>query len=268
VGLSATTLREQQRWLLDAVTQPVTALDAPCAVPLNEHLQRLRGGETEAALRLGIYRHAYFARLVECLADDYPAVLAMLGERDFEALALSFIGQFPSQSPSLNLYGARFPRHCRHWPDPRGGFVADLARLEWAIVEVIHAESRAVIGDLTPGAGRAADSLRFVPNPALRLLTFDHDVGAVYQHLQMGDGVAADVPLAPQPSSLVVCRVQDRIWRVGVPGEELGLLRLLLRGVPLGCALTQVSAHVPLDPEVVQRAFSNWVSCGFFSGVA
>ncbi|MEK7821245.1 MAG: putative DNA-binding domain-containing protein, partial [Pseudomonadota bacterium] len=38
---------------------------------------------SSAGDRLNVYRQSYFARLIECVADDYPALQYLLGEDGF-----------------------------------------------------------------------------------------------------------------------------------------------------------------------------------------
>ena len=82
-----------------------------------------------AAERLAIYRDGYRARLVECLADDYPAVRHLLGAEAFEAIAHAYVDKHPSRSPNLNAFGRLMPAflaaHATHardamWPASNG----------------------------------------------------------------------------------------------------------------------------------------------------
>src|SRR5688572_24287524 len=69
-----------------------------------------------AGQRVAIYRDAYRARLVECLADDYPGVAYLFGTETFRDLCQHYIRDVPPRG-SLNFYGARFAGYClRHAP--------------------------------------------------------------------------------------------------------------------------------------------------------
>ncbi len=265
-------LRAQQHWLLSVVQQPLSSLDDDSSVWLGDQNQHVRGGADEAAARLGIYRHGYFARLVECLEDDYPAVRAVLGSDDFELLCLEFISAHPSHSPSLNFYGAPFAEYCRSWDDPRAAFVSDLARLEWAVVEAIHAESLPQLPNLAQLVGADFSRVHLQANPSLRLLGFGFDVGAVYQGFKAteeGDEFElAELPL-PAATNLAVCRAGDRIWRVSIAAELSPVLERLLNGDSLGTAIERgtAGAEESVTPAELQEAFANWVGCGFFCAV-
>jgi len=264
-----TRLRAQQRWLLSVVRQPLASLSDDGSVWLDDFDQQVCGGADEAAARLGIYRHGYFARLVECLEDDYPAVRATLGGDAFEALCLGFITRHPSHGPSLNFYGAPFADYCDSWDDLRAAFARDLARLEWAVVEAIHAESRPQLSNLAQLAEVDLSTVRLQTNPSLRLLHFDYDVGEVYQTFREAseDFELRELP-ARAASSLAVCRAGDRIWRVAVEPGLAPVLEQLMAGNSLGMAIDAMDeAQGSLSPNQLQEAFANWVGCGFFCAV-
>src|SRR5262245_39459472 len=87
-----------QTWLFDIVTHPSSVSDgviraasnAP-ALATSDADTLIEAGRLSAADRLAIYRNGYFARLTECLADDYPHVLGALGESTFSTLCKDFI---------------------------------------------------------------------------------------------------------------------------------------------------------------------------------
>src|SRR5688500_13475425 len=178
------TLREQQAWFLAASTHAdgvaAGAEHASQALGRSLAIQTCltESATLSAAERLEIYNTGYFGRLVECLTDDYSALAHLLGEERFDALARAYIDAFPSRSPSLNAYGARMAEFCGTLSEPWAPIAVDLARLEWALVEVIHAPSSP---SLTTGALAAIPSTRWqtarlIPSPTLRLLCCDHPV--------------------------------------------------------------------------------------------
>ena len=58
--------------------------------------------------RLQIYANAYFARLFECLHEEFPALLHALGEETFDAFAFGYLQQYPSRSYTLAELGRNF----------------------------------------------------------------------------------------------------------------------------------------------------------------
>jgi hypothetical protein len=266
-------LRDQQRWFALSSTHrggvhegaglASRSIGRPSAI---EHWLT-DGPSLTAAERLAIYGEGYFARLVECLADDYPALRHFLGEEPFESLARAYIDAFPSRSPSLNAYGARMAAFCRTRAESWAPFAADLARLEWALVEVIHAPS---------APGLAADELaavpaerwktaRLTPSPTLRLLDFDYPVNDYYQAFR--DGLAPALP-ARTPSSTVVYRRGLPVTRRGLEPLAAMLLEDLISGCPLDSAVAELERRSGGRSDIVEKLplwLGSWVASGFFA---
>jgi hypothetical protein len=265
------TLGAEQRWLFERVTR----LDDGSACSRDafvDDVRWVREGRLPAARRIDVYRDAYVARLAECLADDYPAVAHALGPSEFRALCAGFIEAHPPTSSSLNFYGAPFAAFCATWPAAFAACVSDIARLEWAIVEAIHADAEVVLDAARLGAIPEADwdRARLVPSAALRVLDTAYPVHRHYRAFLDGDD-----PGLPEleASSVAVCRRGDDVWRIGLAAPFATLLGHLLNGLPLTSALDRVSAGdlaagEPPAVADVQRVFSEWVACGFFAGIA
>ena len=243
------TLRATQLWFERAVTTPESE---QAWVGEAEAASRLTAGpRMTARQRLEIYRRGYHARLIECLADDYPVLQRAMGTDAFEALGRAYVARYPSQGPSLNFYGrfmAPFLREGAPEATIPRGFAADLAALEWSIVEVIHAAAGdpltiEALGQVPPDAWAGA---RLVANTALRLQRFDHPVNAYFQ--QVRDGGALDVP-TPRPSATVVYRSGATVWRMDLTVPMFEVLQGLLAGEALAVALGRAEASLAnLDP--------------------
>ncbi len=242
------TLREEQLWFAGAVMN---------GTALEEADRRLTPGpKLGPRARLDVYRHAYEARLVECLADDYPVLKVALGEEAFDARCREYIARFPSEAPNLNAYGRRMPEVCT-------GFAADLARLEWAVVEVIHAAAGSPIPmeSLAAVPEEAWGGARLVASPALRLLTLEHPANDYFQAVLDGH-----VPAIPPPgaSATVVYRSGLTVWRMGLTPSMHRVLSALVDGEALEAALSLAEGE---PPEQVTAWFREWVSSGLFVGV-
>ena len=89
---------------------------------------------------LGVYRHAYVARLAEVLADDYEQLHAYLGDSGFAKFAKSYIAAHPSDRKSARDFG----RHVPEFLKADAGFakhpeLAEIARLEKALADAFDA---------------------------------------------------------------------------------------------------------------------------------
>lgn len=219
--------------------------------------------------RLQIYREGYRERLVECLADDYPALQFALGGDAFADLCCEYIAGRPSRSPSLNFFGRQMSRFCRarkRWLI--GAFAADLAALEWALVEVLHAGLVAPLSNdaLSRLPGEHWSSARFLPSAAVRLVRAAHPVNAYFQSFR--DGHSPRIP-EPKESATAVWRDGPTIWRKDLEPAEAAVLSRLFAGASIGQALAAIDRDSPEIPDAASIAtwFRHWVSNGFFIGL-
>ena len=268
-----------QEWIAAAILHPlgvsesvrekVSPLEEPVDIGDIERVvlpsQRLSGVE-----RLDIYRQAYRARLVECLADDYPVLQHALGETSFESLCHAYIDHRPSRSPNLNSFGRHLASFCCERSDERALFSADLATLEWAMVEVLHAApaARLSLEELQSIAPAAWPGARFAPSATVRVFEFSYPVGAYLQSVRIGEH-----PSLPSPgwSATAVFRDGATIWRMDLSRAMHTLLRSLFRGDSLGTAFDELAETglVTDDqgPEVM-RWFRDWVGHGIFGAIS
>ncbi|MDB4945629.1 MAG: hypothetical protein JWP97_5163 [Labilithrix sp.] len=276
--MSTHPLRDVQLWMVSAITGP-----APDAATRDIERFVKAGPRMSAEDRFDVYRLGYHARLVECLVDDYPVLSAMLGEALFGALCRAYVDRHPSTSPNLNAFGQNLPSFCRE-AELRGehagsfaelrAFAADLATLEWALVEVLHAEcpppvELSALATLPPESWSTA---RFVASDALRLHRFAYPVNEVFIANRMRDEVPA-VP-APRPTAVAVYRKDSTLWRMDLSPEMLLVLEPLVAGQSLGEALGALEETVT-DPAALEQIgthlmvwFREWVAAGFFTNIA
>jgi hypothetical protein len=248
-----------QRWFAGAVTgkSPPEGAVESLLTP---------GPRMTASERLDVYRAGYVSRLVECLADDYPALKHLLGEDAFEVLATAYVHAHPSGSPSLNAFGRALPDFVRESGIDGAAFASDLARLEWALVEAVHA---APADHLSPEALAAIapeswESARLRAAPSVRLLRFDHAVDAYLQAVR--DDRPATVVRAP--TATLVHRRGWVVWRRDLTPPMARLLEDLLEGATLGRALAAAVGEAGGEGAVdVTSWFQEWVAGGVFVGI-
>jgi hypothetical protein len=266
----ATSLAEVQRWMLGAITEPSATLAG---------IERVltAGPRLTAEDRLEVYRTGYRARLLECLRDDYPVLAQTVGEDCFDALGHAYIEAHPSSNPNLNFFGRHMAALCRSADvpglSPFRTFVVGLAALEWAMVEVLHAEVPAPF-DLAALQAIPLDAwatARFVVSDAVRLLRFDHPVNPYYQACRMGQR-PAELP-SPAPSATVVYRRDVALWRMDLTPAMTDVLDALLTGASIGDALARMGIDTT-DADALAEAersvmvwFREWVNGGLFGGV-
>jgi hypothetical protein len=240
------------------------------------HAERLltRGPQLAPLERLEVYRRAYHARLIECLLDDYPALAHALGEDAFDALCRAYIARHPSTGPNLNSFGRSMVEFClseANGLDVLRGFAADLAALEWAMVEVIHAptaEPLTLAGLAEVPVERWADA-QLVATTAFRLLQFDYPVNVYFQAFR--DGKTPTIP-APARSAAAVYRSGPTLWRMDLTEPACALLQAIASGQTLGTSLEEAAAALSGVSEEdaagrVMSWFRDWVASGLFARV-
>ncbi|HVW30674.1 MAG TPA: DNA-binding domain-containing protein [Polyangiaceae bacterium] len=265
-----TSLRELEEGMVEAIT----GSEAAAAVAAS----RITAGPSLSARdRLEIYRFGYRARLVECLDDDYPILARTLGQGAFERLADQYIDRFPSRSPSLNAFGRRMAELCRDADlgehDGLRPFLGELASLEWALVEIIHAKEPPPfdLAALKAIPVERWSTARLLRSDAVRVLHFEYPVNAFYQACRTRDELPR-IP-SPSPSATAVYRRSWKLWRMDLTPAMTRVLDALLAGMTIAESLGRIGVDES-DPDALAEAersvmvwFSEWMQGGFFAGV-
>jgi hypothetical protein len=231
-----------------------------------------------AADRLAIYRRAYFARLLDCLKAEYPAVLHAAGDEAFAGLAAGYLRSHPSTSYTLAMLGHRFADYLQQSHPPRGAsldfadFLIDLARLERCYAEVFDAEGpeqgpNLRADDLSDLALERFAETRLVFHPTVRLLTLNFPCHEYASSVRRGE---SPTPPAPQTTWLIVFRRNFVVRRRPVSRQEFDILLRLATGGTVGQAV-QLAAlatddSAPLE-DVLREWFATWAAAPFFRGL-
>jgi len=157
----------------------------------------------DSSARIDIYAHMYCSRIIGSLLEDFPAVARVLGADAFDALAHAYLEAHPSTHASLRHAGSHMPAFLAQLPAGRvPPYVPDLARLEWAQLEVFDAADGALLtlADLQAIAPEQWSALPLRLAPAVRVLSVDWPVQAYV------DG--AQGALLPEPAEATL-----RVWR-------------------------------------------------------
>lgn len=142
-----------------------------------------------AEARLRIYRHHVRHSLTTVLGATFPTVQALVGEEFFAGMARGFLENDLPRQPVLSEYGAGFVDFIAGFEPTRGlPYLADMARLDWAMNVAFHTG---------PGATLDAASLGAIAPERLPSLNL---------------WLAKDVTLLNSPFPL------HRIWAASQPG--------------------------------------------------
>lgn len=261
---------EAVRWLQGAIVAPHEG-GRPVA-PAEAAAWVRSSGDLAPAERVGVYAYAYFSRLRACLADEFPAVEALLGGDEFNDLCKAYLARYPSRSFTLGPLGWSLPRHLADVGDdavPRRALVLDVARLETAMARVFAAPDEQPIDPAALAAvppERWPDTrLRFIA--ALEVHAFDFPANAVVNAVRRDEPLPA---LEPHATWCAVYRSDLRVWRCDLPRARFVLLDALVAGATLGEAVERAVAAVDgadLGAEI-QAWMADWVGDGLIAAVA
>jgi hypothetical protein len=191
--------------------------------------------------RLDIYRNTIFSGLTKALRLTYPAVERLVGGEFFAGAAEAFITQRLPRAAYLDQYGDAFADFLRHFPPAASlSYLADVARLEWAVNCSLHAPDLKPL-DLAQLAAVAPEDqcrISFRAHPSVGLLRADYPVDDIWQAVLNGDDQAlAALDLAAGPVFLLVERSVTGFELTRMQESAWSFLEALCRGEPLLSAM-------------------------------
>ena len=178
--------------------------------------------------RLRPYRETTLGALADALAAIHPVCERLVGAEPFRALARRCAAERPSRSPDLNDYGELADFIAGFAPARALPYLADVARLEWALHRARHV---ALASPLEP-ARLTADS-RLALAPGTSLLASPWPVDRIWETNQPGFAGDTEVRLDSGGVRLVVAREPEGARFSRLDAAELALLEALARGASL-----------------------------------
>src|SRR5260370_10394960 len=140
-GLCRMNLLTLQRTMAKVVMHPLTSSEhmskhAPSGGTMARHAAKFikPNDRLTSFERLEIYNRQYWWRLMSSLAEDFPGLQAVLGNRRFEALCKAYPVARPSRSFPLRNLGRHLQPCLRKKPQSAGSKKATalhLVRLQW-----------------------------------------------------------------------------------------------------------------------------------------
>lgn len=287
-------LEQLQRTVFDMVRQPLTAdermrplmPDGKSTLEIAEAIIKPNDRLTSAE-RLEIYNRVYWFRILSSLADDFPGLRAVIGQKKFDAVLEAYLSDCPSESFTLRNLGSRLeiwlfdhqefvPKHFQ--------LALDIVRLEWAEVEAFDSEElpRLSLEDLQA----FGESSVFALQPYLHLLDLSYPADDLLLRIRNAEQTENDVtsnvvleravrrrakrsglPRA-QRTYLAVHRQKNAVYFKRLEPASYALLYNLQQGKTLSEALEASLGAGDRSVEVlgknVKTWFSNWASLGWF----
>jgi hypothetical protein len=285
-------LLELQRRMAEDVMRPLTPdFQMQPVAPLGDSTREVAesyikpNDRLSSFERLEIYNRQYWFRVIAAVAEDFPALSAVMGEKAFNRMVLAYLRDNPSTSFTLRNLGSRLPQWLaehREFTQRQRRLLLDVAKLEWAYVDAFD---QAALSPLTAQdlVGLGEDS-RLSLQPHIQLLELNYPVDELVLavHREKGPSDIASnavsehrttkrVPLPKMSRAevfLVVHRYENSVYYRRVEREDFLLLSALGQGLCLGDALEASFRNSVLAAEEqaakIQEYFAHAAELGWF----
>src|SRR5258708_9947658 len=177
-------LEQLQRIVLGVIQQPLTRAE--------NMRRRTRDGESVKKIvekvikpndrltsfeRLEIYNRVYWFRILSSLAEDFPGLRAIIGQRQFDKVIATYLRDCPSESFTLRNLGSRLEGWIHKHPmytAPRTRMALDMVRVECSDITVF--DSAEFLPLIEKKLRMLVQYPQFVLQPYLRLLDLAYPV--------------------------------------------------------------------------------------------
>ncbi len=221
------------------------------------------------------------------MAEDFPGLRAVLGQRKFDKLLAAYLNDCPSETFTLRNLGARLEAWLRAHREFAPGverLAIDMVRLEWADIDAFDGPElpRFHRDDLTKLGGETVFRLQ----PHLHLLDLSYPVddllfrtrqtepdshmvsNAVLEFPRKSRTRRVSLP-KPRKVYLAVYRLHGSVYFKRLTRPSFTLLRALGDGMPLAAALEvpwrQTRRSLDSYREQLREWFEDWASLGWFA---
>jgi hypothetical protein len=216
--------------------------------------------------RFAVYRNNVVVGLIDALKEAYPAIVKIVGDEFFKAMAAAYVVTSPPPSPIMLDYGVGFSEFVEAFEPAKSlPYLTDVARIERAWTESYHArESRPFdIADLTALSPEQFGSLTFVVHPSLRIIRSKLPALSIWKmNTEGGTPEAIDVDSGGQDTMIVRPDAEVEV-RLMPPGGAVFLQQLLL-----GKTVTEALREAVADCETFDLTgnLSGLFEAGVFVG--
>ena len=195
--------------------------------------------------RFTVYRNNVCVGLVDALAERFPICRQLVGDEFFRVMARCYVRDFLPRTPMLFEYGDGFATFVSKFEPARElPYLADVARLEYAVGQAYHAEDAAplpmdAIRALPPD--QLADATA-VLHPSAHVITSKYPIVSIWRR-HMSDEDLSPLELDHGEEALVV-RPQLAVNVAGLPIGGSAFVRALEDGRTFGTAMDAATGLV------------------------
>lgn len=224
-------------------------LDQKASAPMG--LKVWHAGPTSK--RFAVYRNNVVVGLIDALVERFPVCFRLVGMDFFRAMAKLYVCASPPKTPILAEYGENFAEFISDFEPARElPYLADIARLEWAVGRAYHAAD---------GASLSPEKAREIPvdllggtvvtlHPSLQLVSSRFPILSIWT-TNMFDETAREVSLEESEDVLVV-RPRLEVAAFSLPAGGYPFIAALSRGESVaGACATADAIDLPACLELL-----------------
>jgi hypothetical protein len=226
----------------------------------------------DGAVLLAVYRHAYTARLIEALGQDFDVLRQIVGDEVFGEIGQAYVAAHPSRHFSLGPLGQHLPAFLASTaPWSARPYLGELAAFEWALRRTFDAADAAPI-TVEALASVPPDSwpgLTFRLLPSFVRVDLAWDMPQAWQTVQSGANAVPLPTCADAP-------VGWAIWRPALVSEfrsldadEAWALDALASGQTFAALCEGLCRWVDAESAPARAAglLRGWIEQGMVAGV-
>jgi len=217
-------------------------------------------------LRLEIYANAYRLRLIEALADTFPALHTLIGDERFFQLASDYIDDNPSQHFSLRYFGHHLSTWLIDYPLANSfPIIVDMTTFEWGLREAFDAadEKPMDISDLVAIPIEQWDSVVFTLHPSIQRLNLLWNAPQLWKVIDE-ESDPIDMEQNDYPIAWLVWRNELRTWFRSMDVDEAWALDQVSQGVNFSAICSGITEWID-EQNAPQRAaefIQTWIQQG------
>lgn len=222
--------------------------------------------------QLEIYREQFWLRHTGALVEDFPGLCGILGQDDWNQLAVQYLREVVPTSFTLRDLGAGLADVVERasWL-PHQALCHDMARLELAYVDAFDAPDTQPLdaGRLAAIPEEQLPLAQLVLAPSVRLLEVGYPVADLRRALQAAGDETVAIP-EPRAQKLVVYRLERRLWDMPVSATAFRLLTGFGRGLSFGAAAEAAASTPEAETELGAQIggwLAEWTKKGLISDV-
>ena len=216
--------------------------------------------------RIDVYANMYFFRILDVLKDDFPVLLALVGDDAFHNLVTDYLLVHPSRHWSLRWVGERLPAFLHDHEVARAApHLADVAALEWALHDAFDAADGPLLQAeaLAMLAPEDWPELTLALDPSVRLLDLATPATRIWQRVKAGDEVDAR---ESGRCCVRVWRKEMRVFHKTIAPSEHAALRAVGQGVAFAEVCERSAAAEPGDAATrVVGWVRDWLADGLLA---